>query len=228
MIGFHNIEVLKVTVYRFSRWATGCVIVIALSGIWMALSYLPSYSVESLIISAFGRALLLKIFFFSLMIILAFFQRRMIRKFTSKLIKGFISKVRTEFLYGMIVLFFTSILVISTPSASEQGIYPEKQSVDGLELSVDISPLFAGYSEVTLDFGENHNIEDVKVTFTMPPDWKKSNKAFKVSNGTFKLTGMLLHAAGTVNMYVDVTKANGEVVSIPLTVVVPGEYRLNE
>jgi hypothetical protein len=29
-------------------------------------------------------------------------------------------------------------------------------------------------------------------------------------------------------MYVDVTKANGEVVSIPLTVVVPGEYRLNE
>ena len=62
----------------------------------------------------------------------------------------------------------------------------------------------------------------------MPPSWRIENNAFKVDAGTYKLTGNLLHAAGTVNMKVKVRMNNGDKIQIPYRIAVPGEVRFNE
>ncbi len=85
-----------------------------------------------------------------------------------------------------------------------------------------------GLNTITLDFGNEPKIRNVKVELSMPPDWRIENKAFKVGQGIYKLTGNLLHAAGTTNLKVNITMESGEEIQIPYRIVVPGEVRFNE
>lgn len=62
----------------------------------------------------------------------------------------------------------------------------------------------------------------------MPPNYNVTYKAFKIDDGVFKITGNLLHAAGTMGMNVKVINANGEEIEFPFEIVIPGEMRFNE
>lgn len=59
-----------------------------------------------------------------------------------------------------------------------------------------------------MDFEEK--VKNVEVTLSMPPNYKVNYNAFKVDDRTFKITGNLLHAAGTMEMEVKAKKEDGE------------------
>ena len=119
-------------------------------------------------------------------------------------------------------------LVAANPSTAEQGVYKEITQQQDLDLSVSVTPLEMGLNTITLDFKNGSKISNVKVELNMPPSWRIENNAFKVDAGTYKLTGNLLHAAGTVSMKVKVWMNNGDKIQIPYRIVVPGEVRFNE
>lgn len=212
----------------FSKWGLSCTIIILLTGLWMTFNFVPKFSWDSFSGSIWGKTVLIKTVFFTLMIFLAYLNRRSIKHSINKITKLTVTQIRTEFILGIIVIFFAGVLVVSTPSAAEQGIYPEQMEKKGLNLAVDIEPMEMGYNEFTLTFDSAENIKFVDIKLSMPPDWTKTNRAFRVKENIYKLTGANLHAAGTVFMEAQVTKQGGEKVILPFKIVVPGEVRFNE
>jgi copper transport protein len=69
---------------------------------------------------------------------------------------------------------------------------------------------------------------EVYVDMAMPPYWGVEYRAFKVKDGEYRLTGNLLHAAGTINMVVKFKMENGEKIELSYKIVVPGKIRFNE
>lgn len=212
----------------FSKWAFFSVILIIFSGIWMTVEFLPSSSFKSLIESEWGRSLLVKIALFLLLVTIGYVQRKTVKRLGSNLAHSFFKRTRTEVIYGIIIFFFAATLVAANPSTAEQGVYKEITQQQDLGLSVEVTPLEMGLNTITLDFKNGSKISNVKVELNMPPSWRIENNAFKVDAGTYKLTGNLLHAAGTVNMKVKVRMNNGDKIQIPYRIVVPGEIRFNE
>ncbi|MBM7570554.1 copper resistance protein CopC [Aquibacillus albus] len=213
----------------FSKWAVTSVILIIFSGVWMSAKFLPSFSWISLMESEWGRALIIKVTLFLVLLMIGYIQRKIVKQMKRKIIHSFFKRVRTEIIYGVLVFFFAASLVAANPSAAEQGVYEEPvERQDDLELNVEIAPLEMGLNTITLDFANNPDIKNVAVELSMPPNWRIKVNAFKVDEGLYKLTGNLLHAAGTINMKVNVTLDNGKVIEIPYRIVVPGEIRFNE
>ncbi|MDC3425766.1 copper resistance protein CopC [Aquibacillus sp. 3ASR75-11] len=212
----------------FSKWAFISMIGIAVSGIWMSVAFLPSFSIQSLIESEWGRSLIVKVALFLFVISVAYFQRKTIKKLGSKLASSVYKKGWIELTYGVMIILFASTLVAANPSAAEQGLYKEPNPEQSLELDVKVTPIEIGLSTITIKLLEDVPVSNVRVKLGMPPDWFIENNAFKVDEGTYKLTGNLLHAAGTVNMTIKVTMENGEEIQIPYEIVVPGEIRFNE
>ncbi len=212
----------------FTKWALTSIVIIIITGIWITLQILPSFSFESLILSEWGSALAIKTLLFFLLVFIGYVQRKAVMKLSSRLIHSFFIRTRTELIFGVFVFFFAATLVAVNPSAAEQGVYPEKSVQEDLNLNVEITPFEIGLNTITLHFEDSPDIQDVRVDLSMPPDWSIERSAFKVEGGTYKLTGNLLHAAGTVNMNIKVIIKNGEKVEIPYKIVVPGEIRFNE
>jgi copper transport protein len=145
-----------------------------------------------------------------------YLQRRSIKNLTSKAVNKVINRVRIELIYGVFILFFASLLVASTPSTAEQGVYPSSVEKEKVKLNVNISPLYPGLNVFTMNFN-NKDIEKVEVTLSMPDmHYNVTYNAFKVDKGVFKLTGNLLHTAGTMNMNVKAKKFNGESINFLL------------
>ncbi len=81
---------------------------------------------------------------------------------------------------------------------------------------------------LTMNFN-NKDIEKVEVTLSIPDmHYNVTYNAFKVDKGVFKLTGNLLHTAGTMNMNVKAKKFNGKSIKFSFKIVIPGETRFNE
>lgn len=224
----NRIDWLKINAKRFSKWALGSVVLITFSGIWMTVNFVPSFSFKSFIQSIWGRTVAIKVIIFLFMLFIALSQQRLVRNFSSKILNVFRVRLHTELLYGLFALFLAGILVVSTPSAAEQGIYPKQLTKNGIQVEVDIAPLYPGHNVITLQFDENSNVKEAIVRLFMPPEWEKINKAFKIDDQTFKLTGMNLHAAGTAYMEVKAKTAHGDTIVFPFRIVIPGEIRFNE
>lgn len=212
----------------FSKWASISILLIGFSGIWMTIQFLPSFSIESLMDSKWGKSLIAKTLIFLLVISLGYLQRKTVKNYSIKLVDSFFRRARTEVIYGVVLFFFAATLVAANPSAAEQGVYKENTKQSDLNLNVKITPLEMGLNTITLDFENAPDIHHVKVEMTMPPLWSKENKAFKINHDTYKMTGNLLHAAGTTYMNVKVIMDSGEKVEIPYKIVVPGEVRVND
>ncbi|MGM0867524.1 MAG: hypothetical protein ACQEWF_22985 [Bacillota bacterium] len=56
----------------------------------------------------------------------------------------------------------------------------------------------------------DEEVENVEVTLSMPPNYNVTFKAFKIDDRVFKITGNLLHAAGTMDMNVKAINEEGE------------------
>ncbi|USK31336.1 copper resistance protein CopC (plasmid) [Bacillus sp. CMF21] len=220
-------ELLKDILPNFSKWALISLMVIIVTGLYMTNQYVPSFSINSFIKSEWGKAIVVKIVATLIILIVGFFQRRKIKKLTTKALNTIINRVRVEFVYAALIILFASLLVVSTPGAAEQGVYPSSIEKENIELNVDFTPLYPGLNVLTMDFG-GEEVENVEVTLSMPPNYNITYKAFKIDDGVFKITGNLLHAAGTMSMNVKIIKENGEQIEFPFEIVIPGEMRFNE
>jgi copper transport protein len=215
-------ELLKKVGTKFSKWAFWSLLVIILTGFIMTIQFVPSFSLESFIKSQWGKAVTIKIGLTLLIICIGFVQRNTLQKLANALVNKFYSRGIIEVLYGVFLLLFASILVVSTPSAAERGIYPLKSSYEE-DLKVDISPLKEGLNVLTLDFKKEIDMENVKIKISMPPENNIEYDAFKIKEGTFKITGNILHGAGSLLMKVEAKEKNGYIRTYEYTIVVPGE-----
>ncbi|WP_170007200.1 copper resistance CopC/CopD family protein [Bacillus fonticola] len=211
---------------KFSRIAFWSIVVLAFTGVYMTFQYVPSFSFKSFVDSQWGKALLVKTLLTFVILMIGFMQRKYIKRMVSSFVGKFQGRLKVEFVYGLFVLLFASILVVGSPSTAEQGVYLESTSNEDAKLDVTFSPQFIGVNELTLSFKDE--IESVNVVLSMPPSYEVAYDAFKVNKNTFKLTGNLLHAAGTVIMQVEAKTSSGNLLNYQYKVVVPGEYRLNE
>ncbi|OQP03890.1 hypothetical protein B1690_17130 [Geobacillus sp. 46C-IIa] len=218
---------LKNVIPKFSKWALISFVVIIFTGLFMTKQYVPSFTIKNFIQSEWGKGVVFKIVATFFVLGLGYLQRRSIKNLTSKAVNKVIYRARVEWIYGVFILFFASILVVSAPSAAEQGIYPSSVEKEKVKLDVNISPLYPGLNVLTMNFN-NKDIEKVEVTLSMLPNYNVTYNAFKVDKGVFKLTGNLLHATGTMNMNVKAKKFNGESVEFSFKIVIPGEMRLGE
>lgn len=218
---------LRSTLPAFSNWAFVSLTVIIVTGLYMTIKYVPSYTIESFWKSEWGKAIVLKMALTLSVLVIGFFQRSLIKQLTEKAVSKVINRVRVEIIYAALLLLFASVLVVSTPGSAEQGVYPATIEKEDIELDVSFSPLKLGLNVLTMDF-EGEPIEDVEVTLSMPPNYQVNYKAFQVKKDVFKLTGNLLHAAGTMHMTVTAEKSDGEKVEFAFRVVIPGEMRFNE
>ncbi|WP_372869475.1 copper resistance protein CopC [Planomicrobium okeanokoites] len=218
---------LRSTLPAFSNWAFISLAVIIVTGLYMTMKYVPSYTIESFWGSEWGKAIVLKMALTLAVLVIGFFQRRLIKRLTEKAVSKVLNRLRVEIIYAALLLLFASVLVVSTPGSAEQGVYPATIEKEDIELDVSFSPLKLGLNVLTMDF-EGEPIEDVEVMLSMPPNYQVNYKAFQVEEGVFKLTGNLLHAAGTMNMTVTAKKPDGEKVEFDFRVVIPGEMRFNE
>lgn len=218
---------LRSTLPALSNWAFVSLTVIIVTGLYMTMKYVPSYSIESFWKSEWGKAIVLKMALTLAVLMIGFFQRRLIKQLTEKAVSKLINRIRVEIIYAALLLLFASVLVVSTPGSAEQGVYPSTIEREDIELDVSFSPLKLGLNVLTMEF-EGDKVEDAEVTLSMPPNYQVNYRAFQVEEGVFKLTGNLLHAAGTMNMKVTAEKSDGEKVEFDFRVVIPGEMRFNE
>ncbi|KAB7664157.1 copper resistance protein CopC [Bacillus sp. B1-b2] len=212
---------------KFSRWALWSLLVIILTGFIMTFQYVPSFSIESFLKSEWGKAIILKVAFTTLIIIIGYLQRKALKQVANNLFNKFYRRSMYEFVYGLLLIFFASILVVATPTEAEQGVYPQNRAQYS-DIKVDISPLKPGLNVLTLDFNKELDIKSVKVKIAMPPDYSIEYNAFKVNKETFKITGNIIHSSGTLSMEVEAVKANGELRKYEYTIVVPGTGSMDE
>jgi len=194
----------------------------------MTLQFVPSFTWGSLLVSDWGKALVLKAILAVVILFLSYWQRHSLQHLPVKVIDLFVRRGRIELIYGVLILFAAAFLIESKPSAADQGVYPKTMVKEDMEVSVSISPFRMGSNDINIHFQNETELEQVKVKFFMPPEWKKENKAFSLGNGNYKVTGNFLHASGTLYMEVEAWKPNGEKVVFSFRVVVPGEMRMYE
>jgi copper transport protein len=212
---------------KFSKWALLSLVTIIMTGFIMTFQYVPSFSVSSFVESEWGKIIIFKIIVTMLVIMIGFLQRRSLKKWMEGTLRLLIQRTRVELIYAAIILLLASLLVISTPSAAEQGVYPQTIGDRGDELKVGFSPLTPGLSVLTMDFN-SRDVKEVKVFLSMPPTYNVEYNSFKVDKNTFKITGNLLHASGTMSMEVTAFYKDGTKDRFLYKVVVPGELRFNE
>lgn len=213
---------------KYSKWAFWSMLLIAATGIGMTLQFLPAFTFKSLLISDWGKGLIIKIIFTLLIIFLAFMQRRTLQRMAENAVSSFVRRGRMEMIYAVFILFAAAILIESRPSAASQGIFPDTATTDGVSASVTIAPIDVGRNDIFIRFDNAPEFTQVKGKLLMPPDWWKENVAFPLGDGTYKLTGNFLHGAGTMMMEVTAYKPNGSTLVFPFQIVVPGEMRFNE
>jgi copper transport protein len=207
----------------YSKWALLSIAYIIVTGVWMTVEYVPTFTVQSLFNSEWGKMLWLKIALVLGIIFLGYFQRQYVKRANEKLMSFFFLRSRVELVIGVLILIAAAILANLTPSEAEQGIYPKIVVKDGIEASVDIEPFTIGANDVTIRFKNNPTFERVHVKFAMPPQWKQENSAFDLGGGTYRLTGNFLHTGGAMYMEVLAVTADGQEFTFPFRVQIPGK-----
>ncbi|NHN33185.1 hypothetical protein [Paenibacillus agricola] len=86
-----------------------------------------------------------------------------------------------------------------------------------MRATVGITPLKMGTNDISIWFDNHPDFKQVRVKFTMPPDWVAEDNAFSLGNGEYRLTGNFLHAAGVIQMEVNATTTQGEKITFPLS-----------
>ncbi|MDQ8739122.1 copper resistance protein CopC [Paenibacillus sp. LHD-38] len=214
---------LKETGKTFSRWALLSFVGTGVTGIFMSLSYVPSFSAVSIIESNWGQMMLIKVLLYLIIILFGIWQRRLLVKLTEKLIFVFYKNIKIEVGIAIVILFFTGILVDLSPEEALQGISPRTQTISGVTAKVDAYPLKPGGNDITIQLSDDTDVQSVKVNLQTSLGSLGTNQAFYLGDGLYKVTGNLLHTAGIYNMEVEVIKKSGETIQYPpFTLQVPG------
>ncbi|TFE27471.1 copper resistance CopC/CopD family protein [Cohnella luojiensis] len=218
----NTMEWLKEKGKIFSKWALVSMILIPITGILMTIRFVPSFSLSSMLSSYWGEMLLTKGILFIGIIAIGAWQRRILGKWAAGIAAHFRKWLRIELVIAALVLFAAGVLVDLSPKDAEEGIYPQTQTVKGVQAMVQISPLIAAPNEITIRFNEPSDIQRVIVKFSTTTGWIVENSAFSFGNGEYKLTGYYFHAPGTMNMEIHAYRSDGTVVKLPYKIQVPG------
>lgn len=194
-----------------------------LTGIFMTFKYVPTFSLESFMASGWGRMISIKALLLIGIIAMAYLQRKSLQQWTTKMVNPFFRRIRIEFVFGSMILVVAAILVDLSPSAAEQGIYPQKVTQQGIKTSVRINPFKVGANDIVIHFENKPDFKDVDVQLSMAPIWKIERRAFSIGEGQYMVTGNLLHGAGTIFMDVIAVKKDGGKIRFPFRLEVPGE-----
>lgn len=207
----------------FSKWALISFIMIGISGIWMSIHYVQSFSFDSLYSSSWGKMLLGKTVLFLIIIVIAIWQRRLLNTFTTSIVNMFKRNLFFEYFIAILIVLAAAFLVDLSPREALQDIYPSTQTQDDLTIDVEAYPLKAGANDITIQLNDETNITKVQAKFYTNLGGLVENTAFYLGNGVYKLTGNYFHGAGAMNMEVTVTKKDGStVVFPPVTFQIPG------
>ncbi|WP_336788504.1 copper resistance protein CopC [Paenibacillus sp. MMO-177] len=206
----------------FSKWALTSIVLIAATGILMTIRFVPSFSLNSLISSYWGEMLLAKAILLIVIIVIGIWQRRTLAKWAEGIGAIFRKWLWIELVIAALILLVAGVLVDLSPKDAEEGIYPQTKTVDGVQATVQITPLAASPSEISIRVGDPLDIERVRVKFSTTTGWQVENAAFSFGNGVYKLTGYYFHAPGTMNMEVYAYRADGTVIKLPYIIQIPG------
>jgi copper transport protein len=204
----------------FSKYALVSIMIMFVTGVGMLVKYIPSFTLESLLMSYWGNFLLVKVILFIGILSLGLAQMIYVRKDVKT--RNFFSLGTTEFVIGLLIILFAASLVNATPRAAEQGIYPKGNEQDS-NLSVMITPFGLGYNDLVMAFENDEDVKEVDVKLFMPPYFNRTISAFSMGNGVYMVTGGILHGSGTIDLEIYVTKTDGTVETIPYEIQVPGE-----
>jgi copper transport protein len=123
----------------------------------------------------------------------------------------------------VIILLAAGFVIDLSPKEAVQGIYPKEQIMKGLTARFEASPLKPWSNDITIHLREDKDIKKVRAKFYTNIGGAKEMSAFQLVNGAYKFTGNFFHAAGLMNMEVQVIKKNGRVIIYPpFTFQVPG------
>lgn len=204
----------------YSKWALISVIVLAITGTWMTIKYVPLFSLESFYKSSWGKMILVKIVLLIEIMAIGFWQRKYLTNIAITSLR-FIRNLRIELFIGFIVLFAAAVLVDLPPREAEQGLVPKWIVVNGIKASVSITPLMTGTNDVAIQF-DHQDFKKVNVVVSMPPTERKEDTAFSLGNGQYRLTGNVLHSPSTMYMEVHAEQENGDIITFPFEIRVPG------
>lgn len=206
-----------------SKWALISFIAIGISGTWMSINYVPSFSLESLYSSSWGKMLLVKAVLFVIIATIAIWQRRLLTKFTISIVKRFKRNLFLEYFIAILILLAAAFLVDLSPKEALQDINPSTQTEAGLTVNVEAYPLKVGANDITIGLNDATNIAKVQARFYTNLGGSVENTAFHIGEGLYRLTGNYFHGAGVMNMDVIVTKTDGQTVVFPaFTFQIPG------
>jgi copper transport protein len=187
------------TIRTFSRWGTFLVLLLAATGVYNALQYIPT--VSSLFHTDYGRALLCKILLFFIMLIFAAFN---FRKGKAGKESGKFTSIWGELTFGLLILLVTVFLTNFPTAMSSPGPFNETNVLgNGEKITFEVTPNVIGENEflVKLKNAKNKaitNIEQVTLTFThLEMDMGKDTITLtKVSAGMYEAKGMNFNMSG--------------------------------
>ncbi|KRF18634.1 copper resistance CopC/CopD family protein [Paenibacillus sp. Soil787] len=212
---------LKVVGKAYSKWAFGSILVIAITGLWMSNNYVTSYSIETFLASNWGKLIVTKIVLFIEILIIGYLQMRYLKKFSTMSLR-LLRQLKIEVYIAGVILIVAAVLIDLSPKEAEQGVYPKTVIIKDVKATVGITPLKMGTNEISIWFDKQQDFEQVRVKFIMPPNWIVEDNAFSLGNGEYRLTGDFLHAAGVIQMEVNAFTNQGEKITFPFELRVPG------
>lgn len=217
----NSLDWLKVVGKTYSKWALGSILIIGITGLLMSNNYVISYSIESFLASNWGKLIVIKMVLFIEILFIGFLQMRYLKKISIMGLR-LLKQLKIEVYVAGIILVVAAVLIDLSPKEAEQGVFPNSAIIKEVKATIGITPLKMGTNEISIRFDNQPDFKQVRVKFTMPPDWIVEDNAFSLGNGEYRLTGDFLHAAGVVQMEVHAVTTQGEDFTFPFEIRVPG------
>ena len=202
-----NKELYWNSINRFSLWATICISVIVVTGVYSSLLYVPT--IYSLFHTLYGKLLIGKIGLFVIMLLLGAFH------FVKGKKRGAIElkfSILIELVVGLFVVIMVGILTNSATALSSPGPFTQSKVMEnGYEVSLQISPNIEGENsfDVTIVDEEGkkvENVEQMSLTFRHLDMTMGENTIVlkQIATGKFQTKGLYANMAGNWNVTVHV------------------------
>jgi copper transport protein len=206
----------------YSKWALASILITGITGVWMWLQFVPSFSWSSLISSHWGTLLFIKILLFTGIVILGYFQRKSLKGWLDSNTDGFLIRFKAEMVIAVCILLAAALLIDMSPKEATQGVFPGEVMQGNVEASVQITPLQLGANDFIIEFNNQPKLKEVYVVFYMTPEWRVENKAFEMGEDHYFLTGNFFHAPGELKLEVKAITETEEEIIFPYTIQIPG------
>ncbi|MED4463670.1 copper resistance CopC/CopD family protein [Metabacillus fastidiosus] len=199
-----NKNLLRESIISFSPIAMYTVITLFFSGILNSVFFIPS--LNALVTTDYGRAFLIKVGLFLIMLIFGVLHFIRGKKTGNK------KTIGTELMIGVVIVIVTAVLTnLPTPVPEPKPFIESYRFEDMTEISVEITPNTAGINtfNVSIQTVEGEPIENIEqVTIAVSKmNEKEKEKTFQVQNvepGFFTAKGLYLTSSGRHKIQVHV------------------------